>query len=177
MKNQGSLRLIALTLSGLFSLAATAKVPPELNGTWVMDAKQTEERLKKVGPPARNAQWLPAILLRQCVTTITFEGETMVMDPISPNPMVQSFRLEPQPNKVLTYTIQAADGGKDTLTISFVNAQSITVKSEKMGLDEYGVWTRGKKPNRQTAQTDFKQAFDVCASALNNVPFVRAGAR
>lgn len=178
MKNNVPMRrCIANVVCGLFPLVATGQVPAELSGTWVIDAKQTEERLNKVGPPSRNAEWLPSIILRQCVTTMTFEGEAMIIDPISPAPMAQSFRLEPQQGKKFTYTVQTADGGKDTLTITFLNEESITVKSEKVGLDEYGVWKRGKRPNRQTAQIDFKQAFDSCASALENVPFVKTKAR
>jgi len=108
---------------------------------------------------------------------MTFEGDTMTIDPISPAPIAQSFRLEPQQDKQLTYTIRTAEGKNDTITISFLNEESITVKSAKIELDEYGVWKRGKRPSRQTAESDFKQAFDTCASALNNVPFVKANAR
>ncbi len=101
----------------------------------------------------------------------------MTIDPISAAPMTQSFRLEPQQDKKLTYTIQTAEGDKDTITISFLNEESITVKFAKIGLDEYGVWKRGNRPNQQSAESDFRKAFDACASALNNVPFVRANAR
>ena len=177
MKNTIFSRLTVVMICGLFSLAAMGQVSKELNGTWVIDAKQTEEFLKRVGPTPNNAEWLPAIVLRQCVTTMTFEGDTMTMDPISSAPMAQSFRLEPQQDRKLTYTIRTADGGKDTLTISFLNEENITVKSAKVGLDEYGVWKRGKQPNRQTAENDFKQAFDTCASALKNVPFIKTNTR
>lgn len=178
MKNNVFMRrLIAVFACGFFPLAATGQIPTELIGTWVIDAKQTEQRLNKVGPPSRNAEWLPSIVLRQCVTTMTFEGDLMIIAPISPAPMAQSFRLEPRQDKKLTYTAQTPDGKKDTLTITFLSEEYITVRSENIGLDEYGVWKRGNRPNRQTAQIDFKQAFDSCASALENVPFVKAKAR
>lgn len=164
-------------IGGLFSLAALGQTPAALDGTWVIDAKQTEERLIKIGPPPKNAEWLPAIILRLCVTTMTFEGNVMTIDPISPAPTTQSFRLEPQSVKELTYIFQTLNGEKETLTISFLNEENITIRSAKVGLDEYGVWKRGKRPNRQTAETDFKQAFDACASALSNVPFVKARTR
>lgn len=178
MKNNGSnFGRIAFVIVGLIPLVVSGQTPAELNGTWVIDAKQTEERLIRVGPPSKNAEWLSSIILRQCVTTMTFDGDAMTVDLISPAPTVQSFRLEPQQDKKLTYTVQTADGGKDTLTISFLNRESITVKSAKVELDEYGVWKRGNKPNRQTAQIDFQQAFDACASALSKVPFIKAKAR
>lgn len=148
-----------------------------LDGTWVIDALKTAENIKKIGPPSHNAEWLSSIVLRQCVTTMTFEGSSMILDPISPAPMAQSFQLEPQSGKQWTYTVAMADGGKDTLTVSFLNTENITAKSAKVGLDEYGVWKRGKRPNRQTAEQDFKQAFDTCASALDSVPFIKAKGR
>lgn len=178
MKHKTAIRrLVAAVICGLFPLAGAGQIPADLIGTWVIDAKQTEEHLIKLGPPPRNGEWIPSIILRLCLTTMTFEEDRLIYDPISPAPMVQSFSLEPQQDKKLTYTIQTANGGKDTLTISFLNKDSITVKTEKIGLDEYGVWKRGMRPNRQTAQNDYKQAFDSCASALNNVPFVKAKAR
>lgn len=177
LKNITFRHLALVMIFGLFSLAAMGQVSRELNGTWVIDIKQTEEFVKRVDPPPHNAEWLPAILLRQCITTMTFEGDTMTMDPISPSPMVQSFRLEPQKDRKLTYLIQTDDGGKDTLTISFLNEENITVKSAKVELNEYGVWKRGKRPNRQTTQQDFMQALDTCASVLKNVSFIKATTR
>lgn len=162
---------------GLFPALAIAQLPSGLIGTWVIDAKQTEEYLKKVGPPSHNAEWIPSIVARQCVTTMAFQVDTMIVDPITPAPMAQSFRLEPQQGKELTYSIETADGGKDTLTISFLNDENITVKSTKIELDGYGVWKRGNPVNRQTAERDFKQAFDTCVSALDNVPFLRKKVR
>lgn len=178
MKNNTTIRrFAAITICGLLPLVVAGQVPTELNGTWVIDPRQTAERLIAVGPPSNNAQWLPSIILRQCVTTLTFDGDTMIIDPISPAPTAQSFRLVPQQDRKLTFTVQTADGGKDTMTIAFLHAEGITVASEKVGLDEYGVWKRGKRPNRQTTEKDFKQAFDACASALDNVPFIKTKAR
>ena len=99
----------------------------------------------------------------------------MIVDRISPNPMEQSFRL--QQTKESTYTIETADGGKDTLTIAFLNKESITVESAKVELDGYAVWKRGERPNRQTAEKDFKEAFDACVSVLKNVPFIKGTIR
>ena len=170
-------RIVAVSACGLFPAAAIGQLPAALNGTWVIDAQQTEEYLRKVGPPPRNAEWIPSILLGQCVTTMTFRGDAMIVDRISPAPMAQSFRLAPQQGRELTYVIQTLDGGKDTLTISFLSDANITVKSTKVELDGYGVWKRGNPVNRQTAEKDFKQAFDTCASALDNVPFLKTKAR
>lgn len=144
-----------------------------LEGTWVIDAQKTAEHIQKVGPPSHNAEWLSSVVLRLCVTTMTFEGGSMILDAISPAPMVWSFQIKPLPDQQRTYTVITADGEKDTLTISFLDMENITVKSTKVALDEYGVWRRGKRPNRQTAEQDFKQAFDSCASALENVSFSR----
>lgn len=174
MRNNASiLGSIAIVLSGLNPVLALGQIPAELHGTWVIDAKQTQERLIQVGPPSNNAEWLAATIVRQCVTTMTFDKDTMTIDPISRVPMTQSFRLEPHKDKKLTYAIQTADGGKDTLTVAFLNRESITVKFAKVELAEYGVWKRGNRPNRQTADTDSRQAFDTCASALKNVPFLK----
>jgi hypothetical protein len=42
-------KYLALCIAcGMFSLTAEGQVPKELNGTWVIDAKQTEEYLKKL---------------------------------------------------------------------------------------------------------------------------------
>lgn len=178
MKNYHYIRhLTAVTICGLFPLVAAGQTSADLTGTWVIDVKQTEEHLLKLGPPPRNAEWLPSIILRQCVTSMSFEGETVIIDFISPAPMAESFRITPLQDRKLSYTIQTANGGKDILTISFLNKDNITVKSEKIGLDEYGVWKRGKKPNQQTAQIDFQQALNSCISALGNVPFIKGKIR
>ncbi len=174
MRNNASiLGSIAIAISGLNPVLALGQIPAELHGTWVIDAKQTQERLIQVGPPSNNAEWLPAIIVRQCVTTMTFDKDTMTIDLISHAPTTRSFRLEPHEDKKLTYTIQTASGGKDTLTVSFLDRESITVKSAKVELDEYGVWKRGNRPNQKTVDTDFQQSLDACLSALKNVPFIK----
>lgn len=148
-----------------------------LNGTWVIDPKQTAEHLIRVGPPSRNAEWIPRIVAGQCVTAMTFEEDTMIIESIGPFPMARSFRLEPKQGEELAYTIQTDRGGKDTVKISFLNEGSITVKFGNVELDVYGVWKRGNRPNPQTGESDIKQALDTCASALKSVPFLRLNNR
>ena len=161
-------------MCSLFPLASFADVPKALNGTWYIDAKQTEAQLKKLGPPQKNVQWIPQIVLNMCVSTMTFSGETLNRALISPQPTVESFQLKPQKGEALTYTLETKTGEiKDTLIISFINEESISIKSAKMEFMEYGVWKRGKSTNPQTAEKDFNQAFQDCASALKNVPFIK----
>lgn len=158
----------------LFSLVSFADVPKSLNGTWLIDAKQTEELLKKLGPPQKNADWIPQIVLRMCVSTMTFSGETLTRSLIGPQPTVESFRLRPQKGEALTYSLETKTGEiKDTIVISFTNEGSISVKSAKMEFMEYGVWKLGKPANPQTGEKDFNQAFQNCALALKNVPFLK----
>jgi hypothetical protein len=169
--------LAVLAAYAVFSVSAIAQVPIELSGTWVIDARQTEEYLKKVGPPPNHADWLPSFLLRMCVSTMTFDGETMTWDGIGPAPFGETFRLKPQGEKKLTYGITSSDGKEDTLIISFRGEGHITVKSVKMEFMEYGVWKRGRRSSPEMGEADFKEVFASCSSALNNVPFIRARTR
>lgn len=168
----------ASAILSLAPISASGDQVQSLEGTWAIDPVATAAHIKRLGPPAQNAEWLPSILLRLCVTTLTFENGSMTVDPISPAPMTQVFRLEQQSERKLAFMlIGAVDGKKDTLTIAFLNSNNITVKSANIGLDEYAVWKRGKRPNRNTTERDFKQAFDSCTSAFQNVSFIAAPGR
>jgi hypothetical protein len=145
-----------------------------LAGTWVIDAEQTEEYLKKVGPPPQNANWIPAIVMRMCVTTMTFSDNALTRQNLGPQPFEESFQLTPKKIGASTFSLDITDGKeKDTLTISFLDTEYITIKSLKMEFMEYGVWKRGKKSGPQTGEKDFNDAFKSCATALGNVPFLK----
>lgn len=168
----------ALAIVSISPIAARADQSELLEGTWTIDVLATVAKVKKLDPPARNAEWLPSILLRQCVTTLTFDQGSMIVDPISPAPIAQTFRLKRQSDKELTFTlVGTGDEKKDTVSVTFLKSDNITVKSAKIGLDEYAVWKRGKRPNRDTAEQDFKHVFDSCASALEHIPFFKASGR
>ncbi len=154
-------KYLALCIAcGMFSLTAEGQVPKELNGTWVIDAKQTEEYLKKAGPPPEYANWIPTIVMPMCVTTMTFSESALTRQNLGPVPFEESFRLTPKKIGTLTFTLYTIDGKeKDTLTISFLNAENMTIKSLNMGLMEYGVWKRGNKSGPQTGKKDFDDAF------------------
>lgn len=113
-----------------------------------------------------------------CVTTMTFSENALTRQNLGPRPFEESFQLTPKKIGASTFILDTADGKeKDTLTISFLNAEYITIKSLKMELMEYGVWKRGKKSSPQTGEKDFNDAFKACATALENVPFLKTKSR
>lgn len=161
----------------LFPIVAIGQAPTNLTGTWVIDTEKTVSNITKIGPPSNHGEWLPSIVLRMCVTAMTFDREDLLLTAIGPIPDGQKLRLKSQEYGKLTYTPESNNDTKDTWTIAFLSDENFSVSSSNMPLMEYGVWKRGSRPTPQAGEKAFKQAFGDCASALEKIPFLKSKQR
>lgn len=168
---------LATTAYLLFPIGALGQASTNLTGTWVIDSEKTVANITKIGPPPNHREWLPSIVIRMCVTAMTFDNEDLSITAIGPIPTGQKLRLKSREYGKLTYIPESNNGTKDTWTITFLGEENFTVSSSNMGLMEYGVWKRGYMPSPQEGEKAFKQAFGDCASALDKVPFLKSKQR
>jgi len=169
--------LLGLVLALVLPFSAVGQESNRVNGLWVIDPDQTAAHIIKKGPPERNPEWIAAIVLRMCISTLIFDDENLTVTDMGNIPAEQKLRLKSKQGSEPIYVSQSPDGAKDTWTISFLGEKNIVVQSSNMGLMEYGVWKRSDLSSPQRGESAFTQAFSRCRLALEKVPFIKSNTR
>ena len=122
---------------------AWAEMPDELKGSWVLDASATEEHLK-TSPrwKAEDAKYLPTVLKRMSQFLFEFE-ESAIVSTMRGRQQIIPVVLKENSGNGYVFEGRVRDQSL-TLTVSFVDDQTINIRSSASDDMDYFLWKRGE---------------------------------
>lgn len=136
---------LALILATVISSVAFADVPDSIKGTWVLDAKATEEYIKNSSPKLepKEAEWFPLFLGYSFGIILNFNNNVLTITTYHGDKSSPPYQLISQQDDQMKYIFK---GDKNDLwTVSVINnGKSINIKAAKTPSFEFCLWKRVK---------------------------------
>lgn len=145
-----------------------AEMPDELKGSWVIDEAATTEFMK-TSPEWKtdNAKFIPSILKRMSQVVYLFEGDTIC---VSMRGKTQTLPVTLKETRAEKYLFETQVRNETvTMTVSFVDADTINIRSSSSDDMLYYLWTRGT-PTSDAVPSDSALAIDVMTQAIVTPP-------
>ena len=165
----------ALAVLAILTLPVTtawAEMPNELKGSWILDAPATEEHLK-TSPQwkAEDAKFLPTILKRMSQFLFGFEEDAIVS---TMRGRQQVIPVELKEKSGHTYVFEGKVRDQTiTLTVSFVDDRTISIRSSASDDMDYFLWKRGQLAE-EAGPSDASLATEILEKATKT-PSNQAG--
>jgi|GEM_PF-3041590 len=159
--------LVVLMLVNVLSSVALAEVPESLKGTWIVDAKATEERLKQSIPkwtPA-NAQLFSALFGYTFGIILDFDSKSIAAS-MHLGGKVSTYQLISEQNGHIKY-ISERDKG-DEWIVSVVNDKNILIKSPKNQIMDLYLWKQVKLDPKDR-RNDLASALEAYKTIIANI--------
>ncbi|HUW46672.1 MAG TPA: hypothetical protein VMW50_12860 [Dehalococcoidia bacterium] len=121
-------------------LTALAEMPENLKGTWVIDAKKTEDLLKKVSPPPKDAGFMAGIIGFWFQVLLEFDDEGLTVSAYT-GARSMRYRFVSSQIEKAEYVLESPQNtGNDTLTVTSLGEKSINIKSSKSPYMDLCAW-------------------------------------
>jgi hypothetical protein len=148
--------------------SALAAAPGALNGAWVLDAKTTEESVL-AAPPYIAAQWFGLASPYLVAFIYEFDGNDATIHMYGDQNRRNYQFLSQEGNQVTYVPKGTQEGGTDTLTVSILNDNNITISHS--GSPEMGhiTWKRVNLDPRRTIPDDAQPGMDAWFASLRKI--------
>jgi hypothetical protein len=165
--------LAVLILVSAISSVAFADMPNSLKGTWVIDAKATEEYLKNSSPKLdpKEAELFPLLLGDSFGIILNFNSGVLTTSTYHGDKSSPPHQLISQQNEQMKYIFK---GDKDDLwTVSIINnGKNINIKATKNPTFEFCLWKRVNPDPKIKPYDNAKRVLEDYKTMLENIKSV-----
>ena len=141
----------------------------ELDGTWVIDARATEERVANSPRPPNSeklAEWFGLASGYMVLFTYEFAGDTVVAGAYRASKTTE-FQQISQHGSERKYRMKGAEGPE--LTVSMLSDKAVSIVHSGQPEMDYLVWRRGQLKTATTTPEEVMAAAEIWLKAVERI--------
>jgi len=158
--------LVSMIIVATSATVASAEMPKELKGSWILDAQATQKYVK-TSPKwkAEDEKHLPMIIKRMSQMQYKFTDDAIVM---SMRGREQVIPVSLKKSDAKKYVFDGKLRGQDvTMTVFFMDDATINIRSSATDDMDYYLWKRGSLASKE-GPSDKSLATEMMQKALEN---------